>query len=423
MSATIGGRICWLLVCIFLASGLVSYAVKGPGNVVALMPRWDGIRVITDQRRRPQQTTWWNLGVGSAIWGALFFVPATKRKWTGFAALAVVISTVQGTEPLRRLRLQQQLATVPVVKTGPYEKLYFHRGVSFIRDGFEAYHPQPTADMLDALKGYGVGSVAVVPYGIYRQGSAEVSLGREADDEAVYVALMNLAHARGVRVLLKPQLWVMPGMFSGSIHLDDPAGRRVWFESYSRFILHWARIAERGHADLFAVGTELEKLSGDEKEWREIVRRVRSVYGGPLTYAANQGPDFENLTWWDAIDYIGLNEYYPLADNLDFSLIVERVEAVHKKFNKPVLLTEVGFASVAGSHREPWSEPRRAVDLEHQVRCYEALLKAFWDKPWFYGMYWWKVGADGRGGTEDRSLTPWKKPAMEVLARYYRAPR
>lgn len=422
MAGRAGGRICWLLVCIYLATGVVSYARRWPAKVVAVVPRLDGIRVVTEggRRGRPGVEDQASLALGVAAWAGLFFVPFTRRWWSGAAALGVVAGVGFGTEPMRRWKLSQEIAAVADVAVKPYEKLFFQRGVSFIRDGFEAYHPKPTAAMFDALKGHGVDAVAVVPYGSYRQGEAGVTNGWETDDEDLYVALMKVAHARGIRVLLKPQLWVMPGMFPGAIRIDDAGARRIWFESYRRFILRWARVAERGHADLFAVGTELEKLSGEEQEWRRVVTEVRKVYGGPLTYAATQGPDFEKLAWWDAVDYIGLNEYYPLPDSLDFSGVLEKAEGVQKRFGKPLILTEVGFASVAGSHREPWSEPRREPDWAHQVRCYEALMKAFWGKPWFYGMYPWKVSAHGDVGPEDRSLTPWKKPAMGVLERYYK---
>jgi hypothetical protein len=422
----IGGRICWLLFCVYLATGVVSFARRWPAKVLTVIPTGDGIRVVTDGPRRGRNSFEdnWSLGLGAVAWAGLFFVRGTRRMWTGYVALGLVVGAVQGAGPYRRWRLDQQLAEVPEVKAGPgYEKLFFQRGISFIRDGFEAYYPRPTAVMFDALKGYGVDAVAVVPYGLYRQGQSEVGLSREGSEGDLYVGLMKLAHARGIRVMLKPQLWVMPGMFPGAIHLDDAEGRRVWFASYRKFILHWARIAEQGHADLFVVGTELEKLSGDEKEWRLVVSEVRKVYGGALTYAANQGPDFEKLAWWDCLDYIGLNEYYPLGDDLDFSKVIEKVEVVQKKYGKPVLLTEVGFASVAGSHKEPWSEPRRAPDWEHQRKCYEALYAAFWGKSWFYGMYPWKLSAHGDVGPEDRSLTPWRKPAMEVMGRYYRGRR
>ena len=29
------------------------------------------------------------------------------------------------------------------------------------------------------------------------------------------------------------------------------------------------------------------------------------------------------------------------------------------------------------------------VDLEQQYNCYRAVFETFWQKEWFYGMYWW----------------------------------
>lgn len=413
----------WLPVCLFVSSAMVNYIHRPPGNVIAVMPRYDGVRWITDQRRRPPATQHITLGFGAVLWLGLCLSPLRRRTTLAASSLACCVLSVEAAEPLRRWRLTQELAAVPDAPplTATYPR--FHRGVSFVRDGWNAYHPAPTAAMLDELKQLGVDSIAVVPYGIYRQGESTISLGRESTDEPLYSALIRLAHARGIHVMLKPQLWVMPGMFPGAIRIADDAQRKAWFSSYRTFILHWAAIAERAHADLFVVGTELEHLSTYEQPWREIVRDVRTSYHGRITYAANHGPDFEKLTWWDALDYIGLNEYYPLDDSLDFTPIIARVSAIQQRYAKPVILTEVGFSSVATAHREPWSEPALPVDLEHQRRCYEALLKAFWPQPWFAGMYWWKIGADGRGGPQDRSLTPWRKPAMDAVSRYYRSAR
>jgi len=75
---------------------------------------------------------------------------------------------------------------------------------------------------------------------------------------------------------------------------------------------------------------------------------------------------------------------------------------------------------MAGANRHPWEdgEPGKIV-LNLQARCYEAIFRAFYDKPWFEGMYWWKVGRNGFGGPDDTSLTPWGKPAMAVIRKWY----
>jgi hypothetical protein len=84
-----------------------------------------------------------------------------------------------------------------------------------------------------------------------------------------------------------------------------------------------------------------------------------------------------------------------------------------------VLFTEGGYSSYTGGHRQPWAENDGPVDLEMQAKAYDAVLAAFWDKPWFYGAYWWKIGSNSFGGPLDRSHTPWGKPAMAVVKRWY----
>jgi hypothetical protein len=178
-------------------------------------------------------------------------------------------------------------------------------------------------------------------------------------------------------------------------------------------------MARRIHADLLCVGYEMGPAFEYDAEWREVIRRVRKVYPGPLTISPSQGEQFEGITFWDALDYIGIDNYYPLLDTYDYSDVVAKLERVHDQYGKPVLLTEVGFASALGAHREPWAEPRTTLSLEEQSRCYRTVFEALYQKPWFMGMYWWKIDTDGLGSRRDRSLTPWGKPAMLIVKDWY----
>jgi hypothetical protein len=274
--------------------------------------------------------------------------------------------------------------------------------------------------MLERLKEYGVNSVALVPYGFSRRGEAVVRFGGGGweRDECIE-AVAKVAHELGFKVLLKPQLWVHPG-FPGDLDFPDPADRQEWFRQYRLYIEHQSELASRIHADVFSVGVELQKLTRYEEQWRQIIAAARKIYNGPLTYGATQGPEFEGIRFWDALDYIGLNNYYPLPDDLSTTAIAAKVEAVSRKYGRRVLLTETGFSSYQAPHREPWDETPRKLAPDDQAHCYEAIFKAFYGKPWLEGIYWWKVGTNGYGGPTDGSHTPWGKPAMEVLKRWYR---
>lgn len=273
--------------------------------------------------------------------------------------------------------------------------------------------------MLERLPKFGVNAVALIPYGFERQGSTDIAIGGGMETDEGIEGLARVAHASGMKVMLKPGMWTEGGAFAGDLDFPDPAARAQWFASYQRLVEHYAQLAVRTHADVFCIGGEFVKLSRYDADWRRLIARARELYPGPIVYAANFGEEFETLTFWDALDYIGLQEYYPLPDDLSTGELVRKVEAVEKKFGKPVLFTEAGFPSAAGANRKPWDDSGGDIALDLQARSYDAVFRAFYDKPWFAGAYWWKVGSDGRGGPGDASHTPWGKPAMQVIARYY----
>ncbi|HZT28513.1 MAG TPA: hypothetical protein VFA33_01425 [Bryobacteraceae bacterium] len=301
-------------------------------------------------------------------------------------------------------------------------RVFFQKGVNFTAEWPAGYAPAAAAAMLDKLRPYGVNAIALVPYGAARRGEPVLrySLGMERAD--LIEAVARVAHQRGIRVLLKPQVWVRGG-FPGDLDFPNPSERARWFSAYRGFLEFYARLASRCQADVFCVGVEFGKLTRYETEWRSLIERARELYSGPLTYAANPGPEFETLRFWDALDYIGLNDYYPLPDDLSPAEVVRKVAAVQQRFRRPVLFTEVGFSTFEAPQRAPWDETPRKLAPQDQARCYEAVFRAFYAQPWFAGMYWWKVGTDGGGGPDDGGHTPWGKPAMEIVAKWYRSGR
>ena len=296
----------------------------------------------------------------------------------------------------------------------------FHRGVNFTAEHPEFYGSKGALGMLRRLPDFGVSSIALVPYGGSRPGQPAVRFNpaRSWENDAGIRALAAEARTLGLRVFLKPQVWTGRG-FPGDLDFPRADERRQWFSSYRLFLEHYARLAAAIGASLFSVGVEFARLSAHDEHWRELIAAARKIYPGPITYCACQGPEFEQLRFWDALDYIGLNNYYPLPDDLSTTGTVRRVEAVQRRFGKPVIFAEAGFASLENCHRQPWDETPRRISTGQQARCYEAVFRAFYHKPWFEGVYWWKIGTNGFGGPEDGSHTPWRKPAMEVIRRWY----
>jgi hypothetical protein len=258
----------------------------------------------------------------------------------------------------------------------------------------------------------------------------------ESDAGLIFTALQ--ARQRGIKTLLKPHLWLRNGgTWPGDINMTSADDWQAWFASYSIFILHYAQLAEANGLEALCIGTELEHASvGHEKEWRALIKQIRKVYHGPLTYAANWSGEFEQIKFWDALDYIGIQAYFPLSKTTapeKTALLaawqdpLRRIEAVHKRFKKPVLFTEVGYKTTPDAAIEPWAWPDRmavvtSVDETTQRMCYEALFETFWTRPWLHGMFIWKwypgLQPDGPA-RRHLDFTPQHKPAERVLAEWY----
>jgi hypothetical protein len=296
----------------------------------------------------------------------------------------------------------------------------FQRGVNYTAEFPDGYASERARQILRSLPQYGINAVAFVPYGFAPKGEPSVRFSgtRTMERDDAIAQLSEVARATGLQVFLKPQLWLRGGSTT-DIDFPKESDRKQWFQQYRLFLEHYAALATRIRASLFSVGVEFSRLARYEAEWRSLIHCARQLYPGKLTYSANFGPEFETARFWDVVDYIGLNNYYPLPDDLSTTATVARVEAVHKKFGKPVIFAEAGFASLEAPHRQPWDETPRKLSPEDQARCYEAIFQGFYNKPWFQGVYWWKVGTNGFGGPSDGSHTPWNKPAMKVVSRWY----
>ena len=256
--------------------------------------------------------------------------------------------------------------------------------------------------------------------------------GSTPSDESLAHAIEQ-AHELGLKVMLKPQLdLVKSGCWRGEIQFCNDIDWEEWFKSYRDFIVHYATLAEENDVELFCIGVELTVPATYKGElWdKYVISEVRKVFTGPITYAANWNEEYKNITFWDKLDYAGLDAYFPLTDKekptLDelregWKKHMPEIEEWQKKINKPVILTEVGYKSAPGAAIAPWEyQSGKEVDLQLQSDCYTALYEAFWDKPWFYGIYWWYWGTnDKMGGSTDRGFNIQNKPASDIVKLWY----
>ncbi len=233
-------------------------------------------------------------------------------------------------------------------------------------------------------------------------------------------------HAQGMRVMLKPMVDLRNGVWRA--HINPSA---AWFAEYESYMNDWATFAEAHGVEMLSVGCEFNQPQTWEAEWRQVVAGVRARYSGPITYAANHD-SYASVAWWDAVDYIGIDAYFPLTDSYNASpaeLVsawqarADSIEAWRSAAGlaQSVLFTEVGYQSADGAARTPWGvESSSPVDLQEQADAYQALLSVMTKRSWFDGAFWWSWETNPLGGGPDHAgFTPHGKPAEAVLASYY----
>ncbi|MGH9777280.1 MAG: glycoside hydrolase family 113 [Candidatus Acidiferrales bacterium] len=321
------------------------------------------------------------------------------------------------------------LAAQHIIDPPPPREPFFHRGISFSHEvgGGWGYGSDRAAAQLQRIKALGATSVAIVPYAFTRAPDETTIFFNTDESDARVIRSIRQAQQLGLRVTLKPQLWGRG--FTGHIEFRDPAPFELWFAEYRRWLLHYARMAELHQVDLLVIGTELGGLTGHIDHWRALIRDLRRTYRGPLTYAAHWDKELESLAFWDELDYIGVNFYFPLAapgeqpraDSPRVRELVEMLAALSRRHGKPVLFTEVGYPAAAIGAAQPWVESG-AVDNDLQSRCYEVVFEAFYGQTWLAGMYWWKWPSSGWGQPAGVTFVPLDKPALAVVERWYARP-
>jgi hypothetical protein len=316
-----------------------------------------------------------------------------------------------------------------------------HRGMSLAHNyqhaGARGYG-SPTSDAtLQELADVGVEWVSLTPFGFMRSLDEPrvhfIGDYRGGETDARMEEVLDQAKARGLRVLLKPHLWIARGEWRGNIDFARPADWQRWFDSYERWILHYADMAQRNEVAAFVIGVEFRSSQrAHQDRWRDLARKVRERYDGKLTYAANWD-DAAEVSWWDAVDYIGVQFYPPVANggvpklaSVRESLTsnLDAIETVSRRFDRPVLFTEVGYraADDALEHPHQWPERSRAAAPNPSVQelGYRAFVSAIRNRPWVKGVYWWKWFTDPATDEEGSAgFSPRGRPAERVLRAAY----
>ncbi len=334
------------------------------------------------------------------------------------------------------------LAPLPAAASAPAAQPgdSFQKGMSYAAY-WSGLYGTPGADLsLELLADTGTDWVAVIVTA-HQESHTSTTIIRDHEStptDAEVVAAIQKAHSLGLNVMLKPHVdlfdEISGGYWRGDIGtgFTTEAQWAAWFAAYRDFIEHYAAIAQANGVEQFCVGTELSGTSHRANDWRNVAAGVRVVYSGPIVYAANQGGEEVSVTWWDAVDYIGVDGYYILNTDISEHPTVADLEAawttpkqilanLSATYGKKIILTEIGYRSQHGCSCHPWDwwTPSE-LDQEEQAYAYEAAFRQLYDQPWLTGIYWWMWSTDRfASGPCDDGFSPHQKPAEAVLRAWY----
>jgi hypothetical protein len=217
-------------------------------------------------------------------------------------------------------------------------------------------------------------------------------------------------------------------------------------------------MAQRNGVYALSIGLEFKLLSPLTDQWLQLIRDIRAVYTGQLTYCAEAtSQEHHHIRFWPELDFIGLDLYIPfvLSRSPNANLIQTRDEMVgnytllfkpriidwYKSSNLslPMILTETGYPSSNWGMQNPWLLPNtpclgdQAPNFTAQLVATEIHLSALGNPDYtnyFGGVFvFWRSSPGCPDLYEDRFSDPanqwgcsWSligKPALQVVRQWF----
>ncbi len=282
--------------------------------------------------------------------------------------------------------------------------------------------------------------------------SSYMELDRESVDRAV--TLIQLLKKSGIGVILEPYPWIDGGRVYETVW--DPEEPRIFFQQWRESVIAplIKEIAVPLKTEAFCMGANLVKLEGWKDQWLALLKDIRELYGGAVTYRINwwatarweTGADTKKVSRrYDALlnsellaklDFISIAAYFELSEEpvntveaLEEALvnsevynrgqnILGEIQGLHSVFNKPIFFGELGFPRREHAATQPWNpEPSLVEDGSEQARCFEAYRRTF-TMDWFLGFSVFAVGNRG----EDKNFYPSDESARIIRGWFAEAP-
>lgn len=292
-------------------------------------------------------------------------------------------------------------------------------------------------DYVSSTQRLGANWIAIIPYAFMESGNPEIEYNCPknwwGDTPEGIKTTVNFSRSNKMKLLLKPHFWVDGKNWAGDISFNERDWQK-WEKNYEAFILRMAEMAAQHKIEMLCIGTELKSAVKERPQyWTSLIPKIKAVYKGKLIYAANWD-NYQNVHFWDQLDYMGIDAYFPLSSTKTPSVgellfAWEQPKLKLKKWsdslNLKIVFTEMGYRSIDGTAWKQWEIESTAddqnVNLKAQENGYNAIFKCFWDQEWFAGGFIWKwKHPDSKAGGKNKSdYSPQNKPVEKLIQKWF----
>ncbi len=344
-------------------------------------------------------------------------MPGSKLVFPVFVALLIFLTLISITKN-------------EIVAGGEIEQM---DGVSVVAPSKEY-----TENPFSSLKQINANWIAIMPYAFCSQETPQINYDDErqwwGEKSPGIIKSIESAKQQKLKIMMKPHVWIKGQGWTGEFRLNSEEDWQTWERSYETYILHFAQIADSLEVEAFCVGLEFNNAVKERPEfWPELIMKVRTVYKGKITYAANWD-NYKQVHFWDQVDFIGINAYFPLSEDetpsvnvLKSSWIKEKRSLYNlcKKYQKPLVFTEYGYRSINKAAGNQWEldqyGTKSEANFQAQENAYTALFETFWNESWFQGGFLWKWYPEQQHDFDyiNSDYTPQHKPVEKIISAWY----
>ncbi|MCB0737679.1 MAG: hypothetical protein KDC92_09215 [Bacteroidetes bacterium] len=276
--------------------------------------------------------------------------------------------------------------------------------------------------------------VCLMPYAFTPKNEAKVLWNHKwqwwGEKREGFIETIKLAQQLNKKIMVKPHLWIGHGEFTGNLKFDTEQKWSSWERDYAKYVLDCAHIADSLKAEIFCFGTELKTPINERTAfWLELIDSIRVRFSGKITYAANWD-NFEQIPFWNKLDFIGVDAYFPLTSKINPSKEElaeswkpwsQKLQNLSKKHDRKILFTEFGYRSIQNNLEAPYEYAKSAeYHLEAQSVALNALFTHTWNQDWMAGGFLWKWYANHqKQHFANNDYSPQNKPAQQIIRQYY----